>query len=89
MKAMKDKISESHDEVVRRRLRENPKFAAEYLKAALEDTGELRRSSQNSLSVPPAACSPKPELRHAHPIREDHEDASCAPARPAFRWQFA
>jgi probable addiction module antidote protein len=39
---MKDKISESHDEVMRRRLRENPKFAAEYLKAALEDTEEPR-----------------------------------------------
>jgi probable addiction module antidote protein len=39
---MKDKTSESHDEVMRRRLRENPKFAAEYLKAALEDTEEPR-----------------------------------------------
>ncbi|MFY9853220.1 MAG: addiction module antidote protein, partial [Terracidiphilus sp.] len=33
---------ESHDEVMRRRLRENPKFAAEYLKAALGDTEEPR-----------------------------------------------
>lgn len=39
---MKDKTSESHDEVMRRRLRENPKFAAEYLKAALEDAEEPR-----------------------------------------------
>jgi probable addiction module antidote protein len=39
---MKDKISESHDEVMRRRLRDNPTFAAEYLKAALEDTEEPR-----------------------------------------------
>ncbi|MGA7301002.1 MAG: addiction module antidote protein [Candidatus Sulfotelmatobacter sp.] len=39
---MKDKTSESHDEVMRRRLRENPKFAAEYLKAALGDTEEPR-----------------------------------------------
>ena len=39
---MNDKISESHDEIMRRRLRENPKFAAEYLKAALEDTEEPR-----------------------------------------------
>ena len=37
---MKDKTSESHDEVMRRRLRANPKFAAEYLKAALEDDEE-------------------------------------------------
>jgi probable addiction module antidote protein len=39
---MRDKTSESHDEVMRRRLRENPKFAAEYLKAALEDAEEPR-----------------------------------------------
>ncbi|MFZ1928567.1 MAG: addiction module antidote protein [Candidatus Sulfotelmatobacter sp.] len=39
---MKDKTNESHDEVMRRRLRENPKFAAEYLKAALGDTEEPR-----------------------------------------------
>ena len=39
---MKDKTNESHDEVMRRRLRENPKFAAEYLKAALEDAEEPR-----------------------------------------------
>ncbi|MGC2821159.1 MAG: addiction module antidote protein [Candidatus Sulfotelmatobacter sp.] len=39
---MKDKTSESHDEVMRRRLRENPEFAAEYLKAALEDAEEPR-----------------------------------------------
>src|ERR1700683_4142688 len=37
---MKDKTSESHDEVMRRRLRANPKFAAEYLRAALEETEE-------------------------------------------------
>jgi probable addiction module antidote protein len=37
---MKDKTSESHDEVMRRRLRASSKFAAEYLKAALEDTEE-------------------------------------------------
>jgi probable addiction module antidote protein len=36
----KDVTSVSHDEVMRRRLRANPKFAAEYLKAALEDTEE-------------------------------------------------
>ncbi|MFY9791860.1 MAG: addiction module antidote protein [Candidatus Sulfotelmatobacter sp.] len=39
---MKDKTSEWHDEVMRRRLRENPEFAAEYLKAALEDAEEPR-----------------------------------------------
>ncbi|MGA7218211.1 MAG: addiction module antidote protein [Candidatus Sulfotelmatobacter sp.] len=37
---MKDKTSESHDEVMRRRLRTNSKFAAEYLKATLEDAEE-------------------------------------------------
>jgi probable addiction module antidote protein len=37
---MKVKTSESHDEVMRRRLRESQSFAAEYLKAALEDTDD-------------------------------------------------
>jgi probable addiction module antidote protein len=36
----KDITSVSHDEVMHRRLRANSKFAAEYLKAALEDTEE-------------------------------------------------
>jgi probable addiction module antidote protein len=35
---MKNKTSESHDEVMRRRLRESQSFVAEYLKAALEDS---------------------------------------------------
>jgi probable addiction module antidote protein len=35
---VKNKTSESHDEVMRRRLRESQSFAAEYLKAALEDS---------------------------------------------------
>jgi probable addiction module antidote protein len=35
---MKNKTSESHDEVMRRRLRESQSFGAEYLKAALEDS---------------------------------------------------
>jgi DNA-binding phage protein len=38
---MKHKASTSHDEAVRE-LRENPDFAAEYLRAALEDTEEPR-----------------------------------------------
>jgi probable addiction module antidote protein len=37
---MKDKTSVSHDEVMVRKLRERPRFAAEYLKAAMEDTDE-------------------------------------------------
>jgi probable addiction module antidote protein len=36
----KDITSVSHDECMIRELRANPKFAAEYLKAALEDTEE-------------------------------------------------
>ena len=36
------KASISHDEAVIRRLRKDPDFAAEYLKAALEDEGEPR-----------------------------------------------
>jgi probable addiction module antidote protein len=37
---MKRKPSISHDEAVIKHLREDPEFAAEYLKAAIEDTEE-------------------------------------------------
>lgn len=37
---MKSKTSISHDEVMVLKLRKNPKFAAAYIKAALEDTEE-------------------------------------------------
>ncbi len=36
----RDITSVSHDEYMLRKLRENPKFAVEYLKAALDDTEE-------------------------------------------------
>ena len=39
---MKHKSSISHDEVMVRRLRRDPEFAAKYLKAALEDSDEPR-----------------------------------------------
>ncbi len=39
---MKRKNSVSHDEAIVRRLRKDPNFAAEYLKATLEDTDEPR-----------------------------------------------
>ena len=39
---MKRKASISHDEAIVRRLRKDPEFAAEYLKAALEDEDEPR-----------------------------------------------
>lgn len=39
---MKRKVSTSHDEVMIRRLRREPEFAAEYLRAALEDDDEPR-----------------------------------------------
>lgn len=39
---MKRKASISHDETIIRRLRKDPKFAAEYLRAALEDDDEPR-----------------------------------------------
>ena len=39
---MKRKASVSHDEAMVRRLRRDPEFAAEYLKAALEDYDEPR-----------------------------------------------
>ena len=39
---MKRKTSTSHDDAIVRRLRKDPDFAAEYLKAALEDWEEPR-----------------------------------------------
>ena len=39
---MRDRTSISHDEVIIRRLRKSPAFAAEYLRAAMEDTEEPR-----------------------------------------------
>jgi len=39
---MRTKSSTSHDEAMIRRIRKNPEFAAEYLKAALEDADEPR-----------------------------------------------
>jgi len=39
---MKRKASTSHDDAIVRRLRKDPEFAAEYLKAALEDADEPR-----------------------------------------------
>jgi DNA-binding phage protein len=39
---MKRKASISHDEAMVRRLRSDPEFAVEYLKAALEDEAESR-----------------------------------------------
>ena len=39
---MKHKPSISHDEAMVKELRENPDFAAEYLRAALEDEEEPR-----------------------------------------------
>lgn len=41
-KQMKDRVSISHDEAMSRDLREDPDFAAEYLKAAMEDEAEPR-----------------------------------------------
>lgn len=37
---MKQRASISHDEAVIKELRDHPKFAAEYLKAAMEDSDE-------------------------------------------------
>ena len=39
---MKRKTSVSHDEAMIRRIRKDPQFAAEYVKAALEDADEPR-----------------------------------------------
>ena len=37
---MKDKTSISHDEVMVKKLRERPRFAAEYLKAAMDESDD-------------------------------------------------
>ncbi len=37
---MKDKTSVSHDDVMVKKLRQRPQFAAEYLKAAMEETDD-------------------------------------------------
>src|SRR3984957_6908257 len=37
---MKHSPTVSHDEVMRKKLKDDPEFAAEYLRAALEDTDE-------------------------------------------------
>src|ERR1700730_774209 len=42
VQGMKRKASAPHDETIVRRLRKDPEFAAEYLKAALEDEDEPR-----------------------------------------------
>jgi probable addiction module antidote protein len=39
---MKTPTHVSHDEVMKQKLRENPQFAVEYLKAAMEDAEEPR-----------------------------------------------
>lgn len=39
---MKRKASISHDQAIVQELRDNPEFAAEYLRAAIEDTDEPR-----------------------------------------------
>lgn len=39
---MKRRVNVSHDEAIIRRLRKDPKFAAEYLRAALEEEDEPR-----------------------------------------------
>lgn len=39
---MRRKASRSHDEAIIRRIRKDPGFAAEYLKAALQDSDEPR-----------------------------------------------
>jgi probable addiction module antidote protein len=39
---MKGRTSVSHDEAMIRRIRQDPQFAAEYLRAALDDTDEPR-----------------------------------------------
>jgi len=55
---MKRKTSISHDEAIVRRLRKDPDFAAEYLKAALEDEDEPRVLLIAFRTVSPARRAP-------------------------------
>jgi probable addiction module antidote protein len=74
MKSKKKEItSESHDEVMRRRLRANPKFVAEYLNAALEEAGEpavlriaLRRVAEASGGIAKVAKAAGIERESLH-----------------------
>ena len=59
---MKGKASVSHDESMARELRENPDFAAEYLRGAMEDEAEpralltaLRRITMTRFNTEPRA----------------------------------
>jgi DNA-binding phage protein len=57
---MKRKASISHDEAIVRELKENPEFAEEYIKAALEDSDEPKvlllalRHLAEAQGLPPA-----------------------------------
>ena len=69
---MKRKASVSHDEAMIQRLRRNPEFAAEYLKATLEDDDEpgvlliaLRHLAQAQAKVAKAAGIERESLYRA------------------------
>ena len=70
---MKRRSSVWHDEAIIRRLRKDPNFAAEYLKAALEDEDEPRvllialrhlAQAQGIAKVAKAAGIGRPFIRH-------------------------
>lgn len=75
---MNRKISASHDDTVVRRIRKDPKFAAAYLKAALEHANEpcslliaLRHlaQAQGIAKVAKAACIERESLYRALSLR--------------------
>ena len=75
---MKRKTSASHDEVIIRRLRKDPDFAAEYLKAVLEDDDEPRvllitlrhlAQARGIAKVAKAACIERESLYRALSVK--------------------
>jgi DNA-binding phage protein len=75
---MKRKTSISHDEAMVRRIRKDPDFATEYLKAALEDTDEpvcclslcvtLRRRAASPRSLRPPGLRGRVSIAHCQPV---------------------
>ena len=74
---MKSKTSVAHDEVMVRKLRKDRTFAAEYLKAAMEDTDEpqVLLIALRQIADAPAALPRSPRRR------ESSGKASTAPCR--------
>ena len=81
---MKDKASISHDESMARELRENPDFAAEYLRAAMEDEAEPRVLLVALRRVAEARGLAKVAKTCRHRAREPVSGAFAARQSPVF-----